>query len=1127
MRPSTTGGDSSLDINTRSSPAVRPSEADEPQAAAAAAQDSSSAGGGGGNNTRSFRFLLTLALRKAQTAVTLDNGGHVEEAIRTYREAISMLGLVLSRTNEEDGRQRLLHFRQTYSDRVAVLSSLRQPPAGGDPLASSLAAANEPQAEKPATAEPASTHALNAPQPNNQPLPKTKIQGANQSSIPQQQQHEQQRSSGKYVATGDPNKLASSDRQTSTEPSPKQQATAVPASEADTSSSASSINEAHGEAGEPRQAGSEPIASHGEQKGDSGPVPALKLPPTTRRITPEEVTRLSPVILNKPLPPLANEEDQSRGRSPSVSSSRSEQSSRLVLRKRADESSSGAQAADQQQQQVTKIITNDRVRKLSKSIVGRTKRSTSINSEAAEEKPMRTTRKSSRQEELQQEASDAASEIADDAMAGGEAQKPKDVERVSRRQSVKNQRSLPAILGIGSRTKQESKAVPPVPQIPPIPQIAQADLAHQANVPNLGRRLLGALRSNSSSDQSAQSSSPPSNAPAAATASVNAGIVLAESPVEEPIEAVAGEKSSTSTGTSPSGNVGKAQERELPETPLQEDLPPPTPAKDVPSPTGLPLKSPTHMLTKEQKRQSGAASRLVGLFKRKPSIPDILPPHQAHKLTGESAGAVVSPPMQSPSTLHRLAKDRRLSSSASTPNLAEAIAAAAAASTDQPALAVFAATERGDIPPMPAPPTLRPTFSVGVQNPVSSDVSSDEDEDEDGYDEGISARKATGVSYSSPVSNSGMPSSGSGHLPSISEIPSRQQQQQQIRPALRIATRSNGEILTSGPEIIAIHGGMSMSGVSGSGGGATAGRKLSITAAASGSQSMLRGNTSSSTSHTAYGHPAYGRPTLLDVEEDQRLEMFEPSFGTYHTDIGPAPPKSSPLSSLWFINTLHKSMVTGGAHLTPSLFIPRRLWYQTGIRIVAIEAKLGVLAQLTQLFGSIGALLSLPDIDTLFASVAPRNENGKAEAVSWETDEDRAGYNREKDNLHKSCVALHHWLNSLEDALESNRRMLSKKLKFISPTASAISSSSLAAGAASTESLQASMTHLPSPGAVHDGNSMHVSNASSPSLVLSNGDLHGSSMGGAAPTSPLSPTVEHYEMRSSDVPGSMHMGSGG
>ncbi|KAJ2687366.1 hypothetical protein H4R19_006638, partial [Coemansia spiralis] len=87
----------------------------EPSEAAAAAAIEGSGGhpGGGGSsssNARSFRFLLTLALRKAQTAVTLDNGGHVDEAIRTYREAISMLGLVLDRTSEEDGRQRLLHF---------------------------------------------------------------------------------------------------------------------------------------------------------------------------------------------------------------------------------------------------------------------------------------------------------------------------------------------------------------------------------------------------------------------------------------------------------------------------------------------------------------------------------------------------------------------------------------------------------------------------------------------------------------------------------------------------------------------------------------------------------------------------------------------------------------------------------------------------------------------------------------------------------------------------------------------------------------------------------------------------------------------------------------------------------
>ncbi|KAJ1943393.1 hypothetical protein EC988_006243, partial [Linderina pennispora] len=113
-RPSTAGA-SPMDLNTRpratgslgpAGPEAAGSEAGRPGSSSL----NSPGGNSGGNNTRSFRFLLTLALRKAQTAVTLDNGGHVEEAIRTYREAISMLGLVLSRTNEEDGRQRLLHF---------------------------------------------------------------------------------------------------------------------------------------------------------------------------------------------------------------------------------------------------------------------------------------------------------------------------------------------------------------------------------------------------------------------------------------------------------------------------------------------------------------------------------------------------------------------------------------------------------------------------------------------------------------------------------------------------------------------------------------------------------------------------------------------------------------------------------------------------------------------------------------------------------------------------------------------------------------------------------------------------------------------------------------------------------
>ncbi|KAJ2678056.1 hypothetical protein GGI25_002699 [Coemansia spiralis] len=108
-------GENTLDHPSSKSRANGPggaesSAAHSETAAKPAADNSGISSSGGGNNTRSFRFLLTLALRKAQTAVTLDNGGHVDEAIRTYREAISMLGLVLNRTNEEDGRQRLLHF---------------------------------------------------------------------------------------------------------------------------------------------------------------------------------------------------------------------------------------------------------------------------------------------------------------------------------------------------------------------------------------------------------------------------------------------------------------------------------------------------------------------------------------------------------------------------------------------------------------------------------------------------------------------------------------------------------------------------------------------------------------------------------------------------------------------------------------------------------------------------------------------------------------------------------------------------------------------------------------------------------------------------------------------------------
>ncbi|KAJ2546157.1 hypothetical protein EV175_005704 [Coemansia sp. RSA 1933] len=327
------------------------------------------------------------------------------------------------------------------------------------------------------------------------------------------------------------------------------------------------------------------------------------------------------------------------------------------------------------------------------------------------------------------------------------------------------------------------------------------------------------------------------------------------------------------------------------------------------------------------------------------------------------------------------------------------------------------------------------------------------------------------------------------------------------------------------------------------------GRKLSV--ATSGSQSAIRGSTSllssaanpsmngsqaiASTPLTATfpGIHMYSRPTLTDIEEDQRMEMFDPSFGTFHPDLGPAPPKASPLSALWFINTLHRSMVTSGAHLTPSLYVPRRLWYQSGIRITAIETKLGVLAQLTQSLCSLGTFLVLPDIDMLFSSTAPNIDARHSETVPWESEDPRSRNSNSKDELHKACVALHHWLNNFEDVLESSRRTLGRKLKYInsasSPGAEAAASViPVPASTASHETLNASIVHMPATsGAPGLGDSNHFANSSLPSLALSNSDLTGQQ---GAPVSPLSPPADPADIRTlekrvSDTPTPMTPGA--
>ncbi|KAJ1732084.1 hypothetical protein LPJ72_003609 [Coemansia sp. Benny D160-2] len=720
--------------------------------------------------------------------------------------------------------------------------------------------------------------------------------------------------------------------------------------------------------------------------------------------------------------------------------------------------------------------------------------------------------------------------------------KERDSEKASRRQSVKNQRSLPAMFGIGVKTKSD-KPTPPVPQLP----IAEP------TAPTLGRRIFGALRSNSSSNDL-----PASKIPSISASSVTIGAAasnaikseagpfpdmsnFSESEGEPQSDTPKVEHISSSTGLKINQSIVNGGDEktaaplgdsevlhEADEDPVPSSIPPPTPAKDTPPvfPFKLPLQQ---TLTKEQKRQSNAAHRLAGLFRRKPSIPDIPSPALPPKSSIESNKPLYGM-LQPPSQLHAIPKDRRLSASTSTPNLIET--ASAAANNDQSSLAVYAATERGDIPPMPAPPSLRPSFSStvpvttyadGRQSAEEGEYESKEDEGQEAL--GFSGRQMRSDSDASSVANLSTTSR-------TEDLRHKKQHSQTIRPSLRIATKSAMDVLSFVPESSPAPGAPLSAGTD----GPSRSRKSSV--ATSGSQSVIRGGTGllSGTANVLMngahamstplvasfpGIHAYNRPTLIDIEEDQRVEMFEPSFGTFHPDLGPAPPKSNPLSALWFINTLHRSMVTGGAHLTPSLYVPRRLWYQPGIRITAIETKLGVLAQLTQSFSSLGSFISLPDIEMLFSSTAPNIDPRHAETLPWESEDPRSRNSNSKDDLHKACVALHHWLNNFEEVLDSSRRMLGKKLKFVNSTpqpgteAAAAASVMAVPATASHENLNASIVHMPAGPAMGLTDNTHFANASLPSLALSNSDLAGHQ---GAPASPLSPTADQPEMRIPETP---------
>ncbi|KAI8866502.1 hypothetical protein GQ42DRAFT_158707 [Ramicandelaber brevisporus] len=83
--------------------------------------NNSSGGGGGGNiaNNRSFRFLLTLALRRARIAVEHDQADRVPEAIAAYREAVNMLALYYEpNTNYAQAQMQPVAQSHSHSENV-------------------------------------------------------------------------------------------------------------------------------------------------------------------------------------------------------------------------------------------------------------------------------------------------------------------------------------------------------------------------------------------------------------------------------------------------------------------------------------------------------------------------------------------------------------------------------------------------------------------------------------------------------------------------------------------------------------------------------------------------------------------------------------------------------------------------------------------------------------------------------------------------------------------------------------------------------------------------------------------------------------------------------------------------
>ncbi|KAJ1937695.1 hypothetical protein GGF37_005098, partial [Kickxella alabastrina] len=401
----------------------------------------------GGNNTRSFRFLLTLALRKAQTAVTLDNGGHVEESIRTYREAISMLGLVLDRTSEEDGRQRLLHFSLAASNQTPQ-EQIQSQTLQQETLPQYEQRNLPPQYEQ--------QHELAVPEVNALVNGRANFSIGAADGHPEMALQEATYASPELIQASLGPVTTANSIFTEAASRPNQGDSAAlpplvpPKSDADTTQfqPLSPIHFSRRRQDLPPNEADSVVEDHvAEMSNTSNALPTLKAKASQLKLSPRSVAPLSPIILNKPLPPLAGE-----GTSPvpmrkdSVSSLTSAYTEELLSPKVMDEISI-----------VAKRNVSD-----SPSIVQdpvHLDQATHLAPEAGE---------------------------AEDLSMAKQKPSDKEPEKGGRRQSIKSQRSLPAMFGIGLKGKAE-KLAPPVPQLP----------AGESSSSNIGRRLFGALRNNS------------------------------------------------------------------------------------------------------------------------------------------------------------------------------------------------------------------------------------------------------------------------------------------------------------------------------------------------------------------------------------------------------------------------------------------------------------------------------------------------------------------------------------------------------------------------------------------------------------------------------------------------------